>query len=395
MLDIKKIFYKIRIEEYFLLLASFFLFFIYAILPKSNFNWLDAFNKGLVYLKIGGVYFTFIFYFFIFILFLRIWFWLVKVIIKSLDKKSFSNFSFKIKKVFQKIKGTFPFIRLFILISFFFSALGGILGLFAVSLKERLVNNQLMEIDKFLFFGRYPFAWAQDPNNILRSFDYLIVNSFFLLSLALGITLVLFYLIRDRKFLSRFIISIASAALISLPLWFIFPSNSPQNTFLNNVYQKEINPEITQVVNNYQPTALVTKIQNGIDENQRSSPPISTMPSMHVAWAIIIVYLTFLYDKRTIFISLPWAILSSLGTFYLAQHYFIDILVSFPVAALALWFSSLLVKFEKKYYQKSEQDLREDCVKNQIKNDLSRAFPFKFIFLKIKKFQKNRKNIYE
>lgn len=387
MLKIKKIFTGIRIEEYFLFLNSLFLLFLYFLFFQPSFNWFDDFARGLVYLKLGTKYFIFVFYFLIFILFLKIWFWSAPKIIESLEKKIFLISIFEINNIFQGAKGILPLLKLLLGVSLFFSAVGAILGFFISSTKERLVNNQLIEIDRFLF-GHYPFIWFQSPGNFLKNFDFLFIKSFLFLGFMLGATLVLFYLSRKRKFLSQYIIAVTSTVLIALPFWFFFPSNSPQNAFLNNVYEKEINTELEKSINYYQPTNLALNFQREIGEKQKTAPPISTFPSMHVAWAIIIVYLTFQYNRKTIFFTLPWVIFSSLGTVFLAQHYFIDFLAAFPVAGISLWFSSFLVQLEKKYYQNPEQDLKEKDFKVQIKKDLTEIlFLFGIDFSKFKKLR--------
>jgi membrane-associated phospholipid phosphatase len=69
---------------------------------------------------------------------------------------------------------------------------------------------------------------------------------------------------------------------------------------------------------------------------------------------------------------LPWFLFSSLGTVYLAQHYFIDVLVAFPLALVSIWLAKGLVRIEEKYYQYGGLDNQEKKLKEQIKEDLAK-----------------------
>lgn len=387
MIKIKNIIRSIRIEEYILFVFSLILFSTYLIL-FPQLNCLRSFRDGFKVVATGVNYFSIVFIFiYFYISFKYVVNWLSPFIKK---KDSFKNILFSLPNSFcwPKIK---DFLRdiLFLLrplfsITIFFILFTLIIGSMAVQLRGQLIDGWLMEIDKSLF-GFYPFLWFHESTNFLKSLTPLFLYPFLWLGLIMGISWIIFYLANQRRFLSRYIVATTLAIMIALPLWFFFPANSPQNTYLNNVYNKEIDFSIKELVKNYQPNKYLLGFHDKVGVKQGGIAPVSTMPSMHMAWALIIIYYLFRFKRKTLFFALPWFFFSSLGTVYLAQHYFIDVLVALPVAVIAISLANLLVKLEKKYYQSNRfQDKREVELKNQIKADLKRLLNILRPILKIR-----------
>lgn len=376
----KKIASKIRIEEHFLFIISFLMFSVYFLFFHSQSPWLESAKKEFHNLKAGMSYFNVTFYFFIFLILLRLIFWITNKLVKVIEKKQgIKSNEKRYLSLRKKIIGFFPMVRLFAGIALFFGALIGILGYWANALKDRLVNNELNGLDHYIF-GNYPFLWLQSTDNLFRKFDGIILYCFGLISVFISLAFIIFYLAKNRKFLSMYIISISLAVLISLPIWYLLPSNSPQNAFIKNVYGKELKEDIKESVVGYRPTNVVSEFQDKINNQQKTTPPISTMPSMHVAWAIIIAYLTFKLNKKLSLIFIPWAIFSTIGTVYLAQHYFIDIIVSIPIAVISLEIAKKLVRFEKKYYHNPQQDNNEVSAKENIVKYINKLLiPFRVL----------------
>ena len=200
-------------------------------------------------------------------------------------------------------------------------------------------------------FGSYPFFWLQNPANFLRYLAPLFLYSFSFLGLLIGISWLFLFLNRSRKFFSQYVIATTLVIMISLPFWFLFPANSPQNAYLNNVYSKEIDSSIKKSVEDYRTNEFLLRFYENVGVKPGDIAPVTTMPSLHVAWAIIIVYYLFKFRKKTVYFTLPWATFSSLGAVYLGQHYFIDVLVSLPVAFIAIGLTGYLFKIEKRYYR--------------------------------------------
>jgi len=385
---IREFFRKIRIEEYFLLfLITFFLTFIYLCndfsVSKLKEYFFYNFKGGIL---CGVKYFLFIIYFFWFYIFFKLYLFLGNRFFKFSELKNsnslsgffcIKNFYFKLKKFFIGISS---FIIIFLLIIIFFALVTSFLGKLAIDTKSRLINDTLMFMDKYIL-GDFGFIWC-DNVKFLNFLAPIISWSFGLLGLMMGIALIVFWLYKSRFFFSKYIISMSLVLIIALPFWHYFPANSPSNGYFVNVYNKKIPYWIKVDLNKYNFDNYFFNFSKKFSSNQVA--PVSTFPSMHVAWAIIIAYLFFKLNKKTAFVFFPWCIFTILGTFCLAQHYFVDILLSLPLVLISILFSGLMVKIEKNYYRENKRDFLEEKLKNEIRNDLKIILDFILRFVKLK-----------
>lgn len=375
---IKNILQSVRIEEYVLFVFSLILFLVYLLLDPPA-HWPGFLGIGFKNVALGVKYFLTVFLFIYFYISLQLYLYLADWLLPFIEKKSsFKDtllflpnlFSQKWPKIKNTLKGILLFLRPLFFITAFFTFATLLLGLMAAQLPDELVDNQLMEMDKSLL-GSYPFFWFQGVDNFLRDLAPLFLYPFIWLGLIMGTGWIIFYLAGQRKIFSRYILAMSLTVMIALPLWFFFPANSPQNTYLNNVYNKPIDPSIISLVEKYQPNEYLINFHKEIGVKPGSVAPISTMPSMHVAWAAIIVYYFFRFKRKTLFLTLPWFIFSTIGTVYLGQHYFIDVLAALPIALMAIWLANWLSRTEKRYYQESRLDKQEKLFKSQVKEDLA------------------------
>jgi membrane-associated phospholipid phosphatase len=173
-------------------------------------------------------------------------------------------------------------------------------------------------------------------NNVFKSvFDFLakpIIFSFLELSLIMGASVILLF--GQKKIFAGMIVSYFLAMAFALPLWYTFPVNSPNNYFLSRNLQ----------IKDYEPVEIVVDLQEGIREAQKDSLPISTFPSAHVMWGMETAYFWALYRRWTMIVFVPWFLLMTLGTVYLAQHWAIDVLVAIPLAIIAIVLARFFVE---------------------------------------------------
>lgn len=376
---IRNILRSIRIEEYLLLISSIFLFSFFFVL-SPQLSWLEPFENGFKSIAIGVKYFSFAFIFIFFYILFKIYLYLTNWLSPLVEKKHFFKTAFlslpnRLSDILPNSKKTLInlliFLRPFFFTAVFFGLITLLLGLWAVELRGRLVDDWLMELDKSAF-GSYPFLWDYGQISFFKYISPLSVYSYEILGLMMGIGWVVFYIAKHRAIFSGYIMAISLACVIGLPIWFFYPALTPINRYLDNVYNLEINPSIEKMISSYNPDRYVLRFQEEIRLEQGEIPDISAMPSMHAAWAIIVVYYFFRFNKRTIFLTLPWFFFSTFGTFYLAQHYFIDIVVALPVAIIAIWLAGVLAGAEKKYYLLNRTDIRENKFKSQIKKNLAK-----------------------
>ena len=121
--------------------------------------------------------------------------------------------------------------------------------------------------------------------------------------------------------------------------WLIFPVLSPHDRFIDNVYELPTVEAVQPYVNGYRPQEEIAAFLEGMRERKEdlSVLPTSTFPSAHVAWATILVYYAWRLWPWLGLIAFPFAVVSSLGTFLFAQHYFVDLPAGILVSAISIW----------------------------------------------------------
>ena len=224
--------------------------------------------------------------------------------------------------------------------SFFLVAfiLGYVNQINSVNLKDEI----LMSFDKTIF-GVYPGLY-------LSSFSYpdwfpkAVI--FFFENLVSVVAIAAAYLyFRTKPLFKKFSVSLCLSLLFMLPLWMTFPALSPHDRFIDNVYNLPIAEVLSQKIAEYKPSAFVgeflLEMRNKKEASGTPYLPTSTLPSAHVAWAVIAGFYLFKAKRVLGIIALPPLIFSSFGTVFLAQHYFVDVLGGAGVGLLAIVFAML------------------------------------------------------
>jgi len=387
MLKIKKILQSIRIEEYVLFIISVVIMSCYLILNGFKSGFTDFFNSGFKNLAAGVKYFSFIFIFIYIYIFYKFYLYTINWLNPFVEKKksfkesifllknSFKNISKKIKKI---LFFNLVILRPLVIVSIFLGMIIILLGLLAVLLRGKFIDSLLMDMDNKLF-GFYPFLGSYYQVELLLKIIPFLIFGYLFLGSMMGITWIILYFNKERKLFSEYIIAMTLAVVIALPVWMIYPANSPRH--LNNIYNPQrisqiynkVDEDINNTINGNELDVRIFNFHENIGIGRDDVIPISTIPSMHVVWALLILYYLYRFNKRTIFLTLPWNFLSTFGAVYLGQHYFMDVIASFPVAIAVIFITNVLVKMEKKYYHNDKFDKYENKIKEQIRNDLAKS----------------------
>lgn len=349
----------IRVEEYTSIFVST-LFSLFLLWKFSNNFSFAAFLQGLFYYFWFGNIFFFLLVAFLFLYFLiRFYVILANLVVATVSgtagQKNLSGLKRNLRETGLFIfSATLSFFRTIIFIFLPFIAVLGILNSASGMLKIDLVDDVLMGIDKQIT-GVYPFIWLHEiiPLHLRTFLSPIIIYSFHHLFLfAVGGTVFYLFIIQTRKFLSVFLTSLFLSLFFALPLWLIFPAHSPNNMYVANIYTRDFPQEISEALAIYEPDQKTKDFLLYSNKTQKDNPPISTMPSMHIVWAFFVVYFLARLKPKTLIFTLPWFFFSSLGTIYLAQHYFVDALVSIPIVVISILLAELLVGTEKHYFKK-------------------------------------------
>ncbi len=391
---IKNILQSVRIEEYvFSLLILMFISVYFVFYAQSD--WLSSFGYGLDIIGWGVKYFIFAFVFIYLYIFVRFFLLTSRGLIAFFENKdSLKNFSLKkasldmLSRIKDFLIDSLLFIRPFVLAIVFFGLALLLLGTFATEFRGRLADDLLMKWDKSIT-GFHISLWPYYQNSFLGCLTPLLIKAYAVLGAVMGISILVFLLRRNRELLTQYVLAIALAVILAFPIWASIPANSPR--YLNVLYQPQYmgidfenkDESISELTKDYQLDARILDYYDEMGIQTDGVMPISTIPSMHVVWGIIIVYYLSKFRRWTLFFSLPWLVFSTWGAVYLGQHYFVDVLVSLPVALLAVCLANGLVALEKRYYQESKLDLREKRFKRQIQDDLKLVYLRKKILAKI------------
>ena len=207
--------------------------------------------------------------------------------------------------------------------------------------RTRLVDAKLASIDHYLT-GTYPFIsleMLRFPDWFVETIILSFVNLPFFLAFGAAVTYR-----KSRLVFSKFAIAFFTTIVLMLPVWLAVPVMSPQDRFIDNVYRLNEPPGVKEAIGNYAPTAPVKAFLGQMRRSKEGLAimPTSTFPSSHAAWATIVMVYLFEASFAAGILTAPFLVLSTFGTFYLAQHYFVDAPAGVFVGLLSVLISSLL-----------------------------------------------------
>ena len=240
------------------------------------------------------------------------------------------------KAVFDLFKLTFPILLNLILFSY-------VVGYVNAINRHRLIDSKLASVD-FWLTGTYPFLKLETirfPAWLIEAVEFSFSNLTVFLVLAAVIT----YL-KNKTAFSKYAVAFFASILMMVPIWLAVPVMSPQDRFIDNVYHIKDPPRIASELRHFSP---VPQVQTFLEEMRRSKEgldvmPTTTFPSSHAAWATIaFIFLLEASGAASIFFA-PFLILSTLGTFYLAQHYFVDTPAGILIGIISAVFVSFLFR---------------------------------------------------
>lgn len=218
--------------------------------------------------------------------------------------------------VLELLRVVFPIVLNLVLFSY-------VVGYVNAVNRGRLIDTKLASID-FWLTGTYPFLsleMIQFPAWLIETtaFSFLNLPSFMVL-----IAVVTFF--KDRKVFSKYVVAFFTSIILMIPLWLLVPVMSPQDRFIDNVYHLEDPPRMAAALKEFAP---VPEVETFLSQMRKSKEgldimPTTTFPSSHAAWATIA--LIFIVETSVLAGSFfaPFLLLSTLGTFYFAQHYLVD-----------------------------------------------------------------------
>ena len=199
-----------------------------------------------------------------------------------------------------------------------------------------------LQIDNMVFGAYIPF-WLQSSSNSLKplfdNLSFLIITVYRSLPFLLGILFSLLFVFKPYYFYKAFI-SFFVMFLIGLPLWFFFPAVSPLDAYIDNVLNVPPPLYLQTTLSEYHPNANVKSYLVSVtalsEESGNQFFAITTMPSMHVAWSLLILVFGVILWRPLVILLIPYFLLNALATVYLLQHYSVDIPTGIVVGIVSI-----------------------------------------------------------
>jgi len=218
--------------------------------------------------------------------------------------------------------------------------------------KITAIDNFLMDADKTIFGVYVPF-WFQSSTNVLKPlFDWLsviFITTYLSLGTVLALVFVFVLAVNSQKFYQMFLAFLLSI-ILSLPFWYFFPSLSPLEGYVDNIIKSYVPGSIVTVISLYDSNDELNKffdhvrtVRAGMSGNFMA---VTTMPSMHVAWATIALYFGVLAWAALAYFLVPFYILTFIAAIYTMQHYAVDTFAGALIAVAAIIIVNKFLKQE-------------------------------------------------
>jgi len=159
--------------------------------------------------------------------------------------------------------------------------------------------------------GEVPALWAQniysDVLTEIMSFSYFIY-------FAAPLTHMLLYWKKEYLLFRKYVCSTLFMHYIALMLFIAVPVTGPKY-YYDDIFTKDMGGW------------AFTRLNSWIYEFARSNTT-DCFPSMHVGLFLLMTYYMYRYNKRSLLITVPVALLMSVSTMYLRYHYLTDIVAA-------------------------------------------------------------------
>lgn len=207
-----------------------------------------------------------------------------------------------------------------IVLGFFYEQIEGyILGIHGMYLDHLIIEFEMA------LFGFHPSVWLErfvsPPLTEIMNISY---NSYYWIGPILGFSL---YFRREFIAFRRTVFSIVTAFFISYLGFYLFPVVGPRY-MLSDLYKGPLEGYVVTALQDF--IMEVGDIYGGC------------MPSSHVAVALVVLLLAWVYRKRMAAWMTPFVIMLFISTVYNRYHYVSDVVAGVAVGLFAFWLGSVV-----------------------------------------------------
>lgn len=150
-----------------------------------------------------------------------------------------------------------------------------------------------------------------------------------------------------RQVFRKYVLSVCLTSFLGYSIYMLIPGVGPYEAFVRPGFA-----DFGQW-SNFTELQAISRFADSIRLMHFDSMPASdAFPSLHTAWAIIVLGFTWSRARWLLLLSVPWALGTVLGAIYFQQHYLIDVLAAIPAAFAGSAAASFLVNWQERSTQK-------------------------------------------
>jgi hypothetical protein len=210
-------------------------------------------------------------------------------------------------------------------------------------------DDILMRADHWIFGTYVPFEMHNGA--LWASLATPLLACYLRLTLILSLVMISLFILRADRF-RQFLLAFVAIMFLGMPGWAALPATTPSEAYRTVRLRKDIPKDIAKEVArplSHLGDATVMFLETV--ERYQSNPAtgryfITSFPSPHVAWGVIIVWFGVELYWKSIVLLLPWGLFNCIGAVYSLQHYAVDAVAGIVVAIAAVYLVRGMIALE-------------------------------------------------
>ena len=223
-----------------------------------------------------------------------------------------------------------------------------------------------------VLFGAYPWiSWHSFfTGPCLQQFIYFSYSS--LVSVLIIVLVVSF--LHKTHILRKLVLSFCLVTFLGMPFWIALPSLSPDLMYRVNILGVSVQSDVKESLEGTSFSKITEDTLDTLEkfwsDPKKESLPVTSFPSMHAAWGVIVTVVGIELWAPSAFFLIPWLLAELVATVLTLEHYAVDTIFGALLGLLALCVASRLLSFDKKRFV-DKWDLFLSI--GQIQTDLEKA----------------------
>lgn len=175
-----------------------------------------------------------------------------------------------------------------------------------------------------------------------------IIYSYIGLSIMLAVCIFV-TIFSSKKIFRLTVVSFFLAFIIALPFYVALPVISPDGLYVAKILPVPNTDLLIARSDTF--NWIIEYSQKVFISPNRNFYAVSSLPSLHAAWGVIIFWGIYLTRKKLLSVLFGgWLFLNLIGTFYSLQHYAVDTIAGVLLGVLVIYLANFIIRKESTYY---------------------------------------------